>query len=207
MSRNFVSKTNWEMNDVVTEHDLNRIEQGIADSYVHTDTMVTGSLTVDNSLKLTKENRDNNSSGVIINNTQDTMQQRLILKDSNVEGEVGLCMDYTTDNGSTWNPILDVTKDKIEWNGGLLSLDRLKFEVTETDSNENPITVEYKRKDNTLYLRKTASNPDDNGFYQTITEQYFRVDGVSIRRIIKFNLKYNSKGLIISSDGGVEINE
>lgn len=93
----------------------------------------------------------------------------------------------------------------IDWDGVIHGgLDRMKFAVIVSDVDNNPTTVEYKRQDDKLYMRRVATNPDSNGFYQTITESYYREDGTTKLKDIVFTLAYNSTGLVTSSNGGVE---
>lgn len=222
MSKQFTPKTNWQKDDIVTEHDFNRIEQGIAECFTNTEAKVndifnqsinvtgdfssTGSLKTDN-VKIQKQIENNKASSVIVNDCNEANQQRIKIKNSSLSQNLGFSVDYSTDNGNTWSSILDVSKDNIEWNGDSLSTSRLKFAITQFDSDGNAIEVEYRRLDNSLFLKKEASNPDLNGFYQTVNEKYYELDGSSLKKQIKFSLLYNKNGLIISNDGGVEVNE
>jgi maltodextrin utilization protein YvdJ len=79
-----------------------------------------------------------------------------------------------------------------------------KSDVTATDTNGNPTEVEYRRKaDNTLAIKRSASNPDTNGFYQTVVEQFYNTDGVTVYKTVTYTFSYLENGLIDTSDGGV----
>lgn len=98
---------------------------------------------------------------------------------------------------NTANTNISRNAEKIAKNA--MDLGRFKFRVTQS----NPPIVEYKRQDNTLYLRKTASNPDSKGFYRTIAEQYYDTSG-NLLKTITFTLTFDASGLIRTNNGGVE---
>ncbi|MDF2592918.1 MAG: hypothetical protein K0S75_2384, partial [Clostridia bacterium] len=62
--------------------------------------------------------------------------------------------------------------------------------VTATDTNGKPIQTQYKREDATLYLQVDASNADANGYYQTIAERYYDIDGVTLLNTVTWTLVY-----------------
>lgn len=83
-------------------------------------------------------------------------------------------------------------------------LSQYKKDVTVLDANGNPTEVQYKRKaDNTLAIKRVASNPDVNGFYQTVVEQFYNADGVTIYKTVTYAFTFLENGIIDTSDGGV----
>jgi hypothetical protein len=72
-------------------------------------------------------------------------------------------------------------------------------EVVTYDANLMPTEVNYKRKDGTIAIQQLASNPDVNGYYQTIIEKYVANDGATIYKTITYTLSYLSNGIIETS--------
>lgn len=66
------------------------------------------------------------------------------------------------------------------------------------DSNGIYTIVEFKRADNTLYMRSTATNPNSNGHYQTITWQFYASNGTTLSLTKTWTITYNSNGLAIN---------
>lgn len=58
--------------------------------------------------------------------------------------------------------------------------------------------TEYRRLDDTLFLRSTLSNPDARGNYQTNTEVYYKADGTTVDRTITITRTYDADGDWIS---------
>ena len=87
--------------------------------------------------------------------------------------------DYATFKGNTETQLADYN-----------------FSVTATDANGKPTQTQYKRADTTLYLQVDATNPDANGNYQTITEQYYDTDGMTLLKTITWTITYNADGLV-----------
>lgn len=84
------------------------------------------------------------------------------------------------------------------------ALYQYKKDVTVVDANGNPTEVEYKRKsDNTLAIKRNASNPDTNGYYQTVVEQFYESDGTTVYKTATYTFTYLDNGIIDTSDGGV----
>ena len=79
-----------------------------------------------------------------------------------------------------------------------------KKDVTVSDINGNPTEVQYTRKsDNTMVIKRNASNPDLNGFYQTVVEQFYNIDGVTVYKTVNYTFTFLENGIIDTSDGGV----
>lgn len=76
--------------------------------------------------------------------------------------------------------------------------DNYNFNVVESDSNGRPIHITYKRLDGTLFKDATCSNPDVNGFYQTVTEKTYAIDGITLKHTKTQTIAYNAKGVITS---------
>jgi hypothetical protein len=72
-------------------------------------------------------------------------------------------------------------------------------EVVMVDGNNMPTEVNYKREDSTLAVKQTASNPDINGYYQTIVERFYEDNGVDVYKTITYSLTYLSNGIINTS--------
>lgn len=82
--------------------------------------------------------------------------------------------------------------DKIE------ELDEYPFDVVQSDTNGEPIHIVYKRLDGTVIVDATRSNPDTNGFYQTIVKKTYDKDGTTLKQTKTYTLGYNSNGVVIS---------
>ncbi|HIG0362436.1 TPA: hypothetical protein ACX96Z_004117, partial [Clostridium sporogenes] len=87
------------------------------------------------------------------------------------------------------------------------SIDNIKKELENYNSyasskDENDIftIVEYKRTDNTLYMKSTLSNPDTEGNYKTIKWELYAREGASIVNTIVWNITYDEDGDIISKE-------
>jgi hypothetical protein len=81
---------------------------------------------------------------------------------------------------------------------------KFKCSVISADINERPTDVEYRRKtDNTLAIKRLASNPDTNGYYQTVVEKFYNAAGTSVVKTVTYTFAYYSNGIIKTSDGGV----
>jgi len=83
-------------------------------------------------------------------------------------------------------------------------LSKYKKDITAIDSNGNPTEAQYKRKnDNTLAIKQNASNPDLNGYYRTVVERFYAVDGVTVTKTVTYTFTFLENGIIDTSDGGV----
>jgi hypothetical protein len=58
--------------------------------------------------------------------------------------------------------------------------------------------VDYKRLDNTLYMKSTLSTPDANGNYTRVTWQVYNDTGLSIVETVIWTLAYDANGGLIS---------
>lgn len=66
------------------------------------------------------------------------------------------------------------------------------------DANGFFTTVEYKRTNNTLYMRSTLSNPNAEGYYLTDTWTIYALNGTSLIKTIKWTLTYDNDGAVTS---------
>lgn len=66
------------------------------------------------------------------------------------------------------------------------------------DTNGFYRIVEYKRADNTLHLKSTASNPNASGRYQTITWQFYATNGTTLALTKTWTITYDANGVIVS---------
>lgn len=75
-----------------------------------------------------------------------------------------------------------------------------KYNSYDSIKDENGIytVVDYKRADNTLYMKSTLSNPDINNNYQTNIWQFYDVDGTTLLNTITWTLSYDEDSNIIS---------
>jgi len=58
--------------------------------------------------------------------------------------------------------------------------------------------VDWKRKDNTLYMKTVFSNPDSNGFLRTLTKTYYANDGTTVLKSESISFTYDQDGMITS---------
>ena len=70
--------------------------------------------------------------------------------------------------------------------------------ATVTDSMGNVTEQEYVRADGTLAIRRVATNPDQYGYYQTITETFYKKDGVTENYTDTYTITYSQSGAILS---------
>jgi hypothetical protein len=80
---------------------------------------------------------------------------------------------------------------------GRIVADKLaNYKVTKSGKDANGIftTVEYRRQDNTLFLRSVLSNPDANGKYQTDTWTYYDTDGTTVVETKVWTISYDADG-------------
>jgi len=115
--------------------------------------------------------------------------------------EISLAQVQAT-NGFTTILDADITDERVfskstgqnifEKENDLLQYDR---DVTTTDTNGNPTVIEYSNN-GSLFLKRTYSNPDSNGYYQTITEEFYKSDGTTIYKTYTYTLTYFSNGIV-----------
>jgi len=72
------------------------------------------------------------------------------------------------------------------------------YDVVTSDANGKPTYATYKRTNDTLYKNVTCSNPDANGYYQTIVEKTYDVNGTTLKQTKTYTLTYNTDGIIQS---------
>ena len=65
------------------------------------------------------------------------------------------------------------------------------------DDKGNLTYQEYTRTDGTLAIKREASNPDENGYYQTFVETFYNRDG-SVHYIDTYTYTYSKTGAILS---------
>ena len=76
----------------------------------------------------------------------------------------------------------------------LLKYDR---NVTTQDDDDNPTVIQYTRpSDDSLFLKRTYSNADSNGYYQTCTELFYGSDGTTVYKTIVYTFTFFDNGLI-----------
>lgn len=74
---------------------------------------------------------------------------------------------------------------------------KYKREVSNVDSYGYPIEVLYTRPlASTLFMKRSMSNPDVNGYYCTVIEEFYAIDGVSRYKTATYTLTYLPNGLI-----------
>lgn len=66
------------------------------------------------------------------------------------------------------------------------------------DENGIFTVVEYKRTDDTTYMKSTLSNPDTNGNYQTCTWEFYDDVGTTVLYPITWQITYDGDGGVIS---------
>lgn len=69
-------------------------------------------------------------------------------------------------------------------------------DVVSQDASGNPTDIRYKRSDSTLFLKRLYTNPDANGRYQTITEEFYIANGTTKYKTIVYSLTYFTNGII-----------
>jgi len=97
--------------------------------------------------------------------------------------------------------------NKEAWNSNYDVLDALlRRYKKEVDISSKDATlgiykiVSYKRPiDNTLYLKCTLSNPDQNGYYQTDTWQFYDATGLVVVKTVTWALVYDADGIVTSA--------
>ena len=77
-------------------------------------------------------------------------------------------------------------------------LEHLNVANSLADSNGQIYYQEMLRTDNTLAIKREASNPDINGFYQTFVETFYKKDGTTINYIDTYTYTYTDTGAILT---------
>lgn len=68
------------------------------------------------------------------------------------------------------------------------------------DSNGNITKQELLRKNGTLAIKREASNPDSNGFYQTIVETFYKSNGTTVNYVDTYSRTYTSTGAVLTQN-------
>lgn len=66
------------------------------------------------------------------------------------------------------------------------------------DTNGNITKQELLRTNGTLAIKREASNPDSNGYYQTIVETFYKSDGTTINYVDTYTRTYTSTGAVLT---------
>jgi hypothetical protein len=66
------------------------------------------------------------------------------------------------------------------------------------DANGVYTVVDFKKQNGKLYMRSTASNPDVNGNYQTLTYTYYNAAGVSVVSTDVWTITYDAVSKVVS---------
>lgn len=115
-------------------------------------------------------------------------------------------MANTTDDNTTTveNLILVDAAKKVTFfngdvdvSGGVNS--QLKVQKSGKDSNGTFTTIEYRRQNNSLFLRCVLSNPDASGNYQTDTWTFYQADGKAAEETRIYTLTYDADGDLVSA--------
>ncbi len=73
---------------------------------------------------------------------------------------------------------------------------KYKRDVISVDTYGTPTEVRYLRDDDSLFLKRSYSNPDAAARYQTVTEEFYRADGTTNYKTYTYTLTYLSSGLV-----------
>lgn len=66
------------------------------------------------------------------------------------------------------------------------------------DEKGNLTYQEFRRTDGTLAIKREASNPDENGYYQTFVETFYRKNGITVNYVDTYTYTYSASGAILS---------
>lgn len=77
------------------------------------------------------------------------------------------------------------------------ALEHFNVANSQYDSKGNITYQELLRSDGSLAIRRQASNPDENGYYKTFVETFYKKDG-SVNYIDTYSYTYSSSGAILS---------
>lgn len=67
------------------------------------------------------------------------------------------------------------------------------------DENHNIYYQELLRSDGSLAIKRQASNPDTNGYYQTIVETFYKANGTTVNYVDTWSFTYTDSGAILTS--------
>lgn len=88
---------------------------------------------------------------------------------------------------------LDAFKEEIK-----KKLDNYSLYAFDKDINGIFTVVEYRRKDDTIYMKSTVSDADEEGNYQIDTWEFFDTDGITLLDTVIWNISYDKDGDIVS---------
>ena len=77
-------------------------------------------------------------------------------------------------------------------------LEHLDIGNSISDDKGNLTYQELRRTDGTLAIKREASNPDEQGNYQTIIETFYKKDGETINYVDTYSYTYSTTGAILS---------
>jgi hypothetical protein len=121
-----------------------------------------------------------------------------------IENKTNITVPVTKVNGKTGDVILSAGDIKTSENKTIeetlqshtSTMGDYAYDVVTSDTDGKPTKATYKRADNTLYKEVTCSNKDSNGFYQTIVEKTYDINGTTLKQTKTYTLTYNADGII-----------
>ncbi|UJA30855.1 hypothetical protein [Clostridium sporogenes] len=135
-------------------------------------------------LKTLKDVLDEDTAGNLLN---------LITKNegniNNIKSELADITTKQNDNNEQINESIDNIRKELE---------SYNYYAYNKDGEGIFTIVDYKRNDNTLYMKSTLSNPNSNGNYQTNTWNFYNDTGSKIIKTIIWTINYDEEGDIIS---------
>lgn len=78
------------------------------------------------------------------------------------------------------------------------ALEHLEIAESVEDDKGEIISQKLVRKDGTTAIIRSASNPDDNGYYRTYVETFYKKDGETINYTDTYSYTYSSSGAILT---------
>lgn len=78
------------------------------------------------------------------------------------------------------------------------ALEHLNIGNSVSDDKGNLTYQEFLRTDGTLAIKREASNPNEQGNYQTIVETFYKKDGATVNYIDTYTYSYSLTGAILS---------
>ena len=86
---------------------------------------------------------------------------------------------------------------------GEWDLDQYARSVTATDANGIPTEIQFKRSDNSLFMKRTYSNPISAGYntglYQTCVEIFYATNGVTVLETHTYAFTFTAIGVLASA--------
>ena len=105
---------------------------------------------------------------------------------------VGAINEHEGDISSINSQLAEIASDVSE---GLANYNQF---ASAKDTNGIYTVSEFKRVDNTLYMKSTLSNADTNGNYQTMTWQFYETDGTTVTDTKVWTITYDVDGNVVS---------